>query len=291
MLSANCSCTSAPVSRANCSWRAASARQASASQSSWATVMALPATANHSQCPWSSVAGCGTSSSSSARRSDGAAARCPFVTRRAQPVEQHVAAAGEPVRRRRAQRGLGDGSASRPAPSRSPAHIAAPQRLEVRLASQADGHRLEPPRRACQKPRRLADAALVEGDLSAQHLDAGAPELVERLGVDRAEQSQCGVERTGVALGPGRRQPPRGSARWVGRQRAGALEERGRGGEPAASLRPGRRALQFHGDRARPEPSTPGRRCQARRSGSTCGSVASASARWTARRSCSVADR
>ncbi len=86
----------------------------------------------------------------------------------------------------------------------------------MRLASQAGGHGLEPSRRVGQMPRRLVQVELVEGDLAAQHLDAGASELVERLGVDRAEQSQRRVERTGIALGGGRRQHPGRSARWLG---------------------------------------------------------------------------
>ena len=130
-------------------------------------------------------------------------------------VEQRVGRRRRALRRGRAQRGLGDGPRSgRAVPAACPHR--GPERLEVRLASQAGGHRLESSGRVGQTPRRLVQAELVEGDLSMQHLDAGAPELVERLGVERAEQSQRRVERTGIALGGRCRQHAGRPARGLG---------------------------------------------------------------------------
>ena len=114
-------------------------------------------------------------------------------------IEQHVARCG------RAGGGGASSAARQGSACRRPFAVAhqerGSERLEVRLASQAVGHRLEASCRACQQLRRLTGAPLVEGDLSAQHLDPGAPELVERSGIDRAEQAECAVERTGIAAG------------------------------------------------------------------------------------------
>ena len=124
------------------------------------------------------------------------------------------------------------------------------ERLEVRLASQADGHGLEAsgrawPDTAPRRPARSWSKAICPCSISTR----ARPSSSSASESTALEQSQCGVERTGIAVGAGRRQQPRGSAGWVGRQRRGAPQERGGGAEPAASLRARRGALQFHGDR------------------------------------------
>ena len=87
-----------------------------------------------------------------------------------------------------------------------------------------------------------------------------------------------------------RGQRPPGPLRRVERQRRRTLEERRRGGQPPAGLRPGGRALQLPGDiligsRCRLGP-VPGAAIR-----SACGSVTSASARCTSCRSCSDVDQ
>jgi hypothetical protein len=57
-----------------------------------------------------------------------------------------------------------------------------------------------------------------------------------------------GVERTGVALRPGRREQPLGTATGFGRQHRRTLEERGRRGQAPARLRAIGRALELLGD-------------------------------------------
>ena len=67
----------------------------------------------------------------------------------------------------------------------------------------------------------VADAALIKGDLSAQLLHLGGPQGVKRPGLDRDQQSECRVERAGVARRPGRRQQALGAAARFGRQQRG----------------------------------------------------------------------
>ena len=193
MLSANWSCTRAPVSRANCSWRAVSACQALGVPQLLGDVMALPATANHSQCAWSSVARVRREhqlARPAQRRRGGrvplasTARRTPRAARRSRPRASRAAGA----RAARPRAIVRDPAG----PSRSPAYIAAPSASRCVLRARPT---VRAARGVCAAParcaRRLAAAELVEGDLPAQHLDAGAPELVERLGVDRAEQPRA----------------------------------------------------------------------------------------------------
>ena len=70
---------------------------------------------------------------------------------------------------------------------------------------------------------------------------------------------------------------------------AARFEERGRRGQAAAGLRPAGRALQLGGD-VLVRPGAAWARCQARRSGSSSGSVTSASARCACCRSWAGAD-
>ncbi len=62
-----------------------------------------------------------------------------------------------------------------------------------------------------------------------------------------AEQAERGVERAGLEAGLRGRQRPLAAPRRIVGQRDGALEERRRGGESAACLRPARRTLELRG--------------------------------------------
>jgi len=116
------------------------------------------------------------------------------------------------------------------------------------LAGQADVERLKAPCRAEQQPGGVGAAALVKGDLPAQVLHLGGPQLIQRAGLDRDQQPQRRIQCAGVAFGPGRREQPLRPARRVGRQQRRTFQERGRRGQPAAILGPARRALELPGD-------------------------------------------
>ena len=105
--------------------------------------------------------------------------------------------------------------------------------------------------------RRIAGTSLVQGDLSAQPLHLGGPQLVQRPGLDGDQQSQRRVQRAGVTGRPRRReQPLRPPSRIRGQQRR-ALPERGRRGQPPARLRPARRPLELRRRRPRLAPVRP----------------------------------
>ena len=87
-----------------------------------------------------------------------------------------------------------------------------------------------------------------EGDLAAQQVHLGALELVERPGLRRRQQPESRVERAGLQARLRRGQSAIRPPRRVLGQRDGALQERRRGGEPAARLRPAGRALELDGD-------------------------------------------
>ena len=208
---------------------------------------------------------------------------------------------GSPGRRAgRRPPAAGRGRAARPARPRRP-RAAEPfrsarphrghERLEVRLARQVGVERLEASGRAEQQPSGVAAALLLQRDLPAQVLHLG------------------GLQRRRAALprprpaGPVRRRARRRRASpWP--PRAGAAHgEPGSGVSIAARSRNAAAAAMPPRACARPaerssseatSSSGPGAawaRCQARRSGSTSGSVTSASARCTSCRSWTDADR
>ena len=153
-----------------------------------------------------------------------------------EPVEQDVHRPRRVGAGRRGARGLGcleraTGAVQVAGPDRG--H----ERLQVCLAGQAGVEWLEAPGRAEKQPSRVAAALLLQRDLPAQLLHLRGAERVERAGLDRDQQAQCGVERAGVALRPGRRQPAPGPAGGLGRQRRRAFEERSRCGHAPARLR------------------------------------------------------
>ena len=130
-------------------------------------------------------------------------------------------------------------------------HRGFPERLQVRLARQAGVERLEPAGCVEQQPRRVAAAALVEGDLPAQVLRLGNPQRLPRPGtliLGRHQQPQRGVQRAGVPHRVGRReQPLRPADGFAGQQRR-LLQERGRRRHAAPGLRPAGRTLQLRRD-------------------------------------------
>ena len=224
-----------------------------------------------------------------ARCNVGVAAVCPSVISRAKPSSSRSSGRGAPGGGRQCPRRAADlhedvacGEILRQ-PGRAPGG-------QVGLAREVQVERLEPPRRLQQQRRRIAPKTRAEGDLSAQQVDQGALELVERPRLGRGDQPERRVELAGLEArlrrGQGALRPPR----RVLRQRDRAPQERRRGGEPAARLRPAGRALELRATSSS-GPAAAAARCHARRSGSVSRSVASASARCTARRSSAAADR
>jgi hypothetical protein len=122
------------------------------------------------------------------------------------------------------------------------------ERLQVRLAREADVEWFQATGRADQQPGRLVPAPLLERDLAAQVLCLGGTQFVWRSGVGGGQQVQRRVEGAGVALGPRRVEQPLRPAGRIRRQRRGAVEVRGRRGQAATGLRPARGPGQLGGD-------------------------------------------
>jgi hypothetical protein len=130
--------------------------------------------------------------------------------------------------------------------------VAGPQRgaerLEVRLTRGAGVEGLEASGRAEEQPSRVVDTPLVKGDLPAQVLRLGGPQRVKGASLDRDQQCERRVERTGVALRPGSREEALGTASRSGGQHCRALEERCRGSQAPTRLRAASRALELLGN-------------------------------------------
>ena len=121
-------------------------------------------------------------------------------------------------------------------------------RVEVRVAREADVERLELPCGLEQQQRSLAAALLGERDLGPEEIHAGPPELVERSGLRGRQQPVRHVERPRPEAGLGGCERPFGAPRGIAGQRDRTLQERGRGGEAAARLRPDGRAFELRSD-------------------------------------------
>src|SRR5438552_4264134 len=87
-----------------------------------------------------------------------------------------------------------------------------------------------------QQERSVATGAQRERDLTAQQVNLSALKLVQRSGPCHRNQSECRIERAGLVLGAGRGERSPRPARGLGRQRGGALQERGRCRQPSARL-------------------------------------------------------
>ena len=141
-------------------------------------------------------------------------------------------------------------AASRTPPGlpRSSTHIAATSASKCVSRAESAFERLEASGRAEEQPSGVAAALLLQRDLSAQVLHLGSLQRVERASLDRDQQTECRVERAGVALRPGSREQALRTASGFGRQHRRALEERGRRGQAPAGLRSAGRALELLGD-------------------------------------------
>jgi hypothetical protein len=152
-------------------------------------------------------------------------------------VERDVGRARRVRSGRRGQRGLGHfPHAAGAAPAARPHR--GHERFQVRLAGQAGVQRLEEPGRVEQDLGRVGAALLVKGDLPAQVLHLRGGQRVERAGLGHHQQFQCRIEGTRLVFGPRRREHPLRPASRAGGQLRSTLQERSRGGESAAALRP-----------------------------------------------------
>ena len=122
------------------------------------------------------------------------------------------------------------------------------ERLQVRLARRSAVERLEPLGRIEQQRRSVAAAAEREHDLGAQASEPGALEVVQRAHLRHRQKLVRGLQRPRLELGLGRGQRPPTTTGRVRRQLGRSLEERGGGGDAAASPRAPGRALQLVGD-------------------------------------------
>ena len=184
-----------------------------------------------------------------ARRSTGVAARRPSVKISARPSSSrsHGQRRIRRTRARSPRRGRRR-AGCRPAPPGGRRTAPRPTRRGTcrargaRRASRASVAACE------QQQRRVAAAVLGERDLGPEQIHAGPPELVERPGLRGRQQPARHVERPRPQAGLGGGERPVGSPRGIAGQRDRALQERGRGGEAAARLRPARRALELARD-------------------------------------------
>ena len=120
--------------------------------------------------------------------------------------------------------------------------------VEVGLAREPQVERLERSRGPEQQRRSVAAAVLREGDLGVQQVHAGPPELVQRPGLGgRRAAASAASNAPACRLACGRRQHALGAAGRLERQLGRPPQERRRGGQPAASLRPSRRPLELGG--------------------------------------------
>ena len=173
--------------------------------------------------------------------------RAPLGFEQGKPVEQQV----EWTRRARWPREDPDGAADLQEDVSSREVAGSDRRTpggQVGLPREFQVERLQPPGGVQQQMGSIAAATRGKGDLAAHQVHPGALELVECSGLRRSQEPERRVERAGLEAGLRRGQgalrPPSG----VESQRDRALQERGGGGDPAASLRPAGRALQLGGD-------------------------------------------
>ena len=119
---------------------------------------------------------------------------------------------------------------------------------QVGLARELQVERLEPPRGLQQQRRSIAGKTRSEGKMTAHQVHPGALELIQRAGLRRGHEPESRLERAGLETRPRRGQRALGSPRRVDRELDGSLQERGRRGDAAASLRTAGRAFELGGD-------------------------------------------
>ena len=120
---------------------------------------------------------------------------------------------------------------------------------------QSGRSRVRAPRRATRGAARRSTAtgehpteARGERNLAAQQIYPGALELVEPPGLRRGHQPERRIERAGLKARLGGSQRALRTPSRLDAQRDGALQERCRGGDPAASLRSAGGPLELGGD-------------------------------------------
>ena len=121
-------------------------------------------------------------------------------------------------------------------------------RLDVGLAGELRFERHESRGGLQQQRRSLATQARDEREIAAHEVQPGASGLVEWPGVGGGEQRKGGVEGARLKARLGRGQGTLRTSCRVHRQCDGALQERRRRSESAASLRPAGRSLELVGD-------------------------------------------
>ena len=126
-------------------------------------------------------------------------------------------------------------------PSRAP-------RGQVCLTRQVRVERLEPAGGRQQQRRSTAAQTRGEGDVSPQHVDPGALELIQRPILRHGCQPERRVERAGLETRLRRGQDTFGVPPSVGGQQHRPLQERRGRSQPAAGLRPPGRPLQLRRD-------------------------------------------
>ena len=166
-----------------------------------------------------------------------------------------------------------------------------PECFEVGLAGESVVEPFETSRRVEEQRSVVASASPGKHDLGPQARHPGPLKVVQRAELGGREQFLGDVRVGGIELGVGRRQSPRrsvGPGPPSGRPRVAGTRlprRRRHGSSPVRLTVPGRRR--------RPRPASRLRAHGARRDDRdlTCGSVASASARWMSWRSAGLPDR
>ncbi len=133
------------------------------------------------------------------------------------------------------------------------------ERLQIGFPREPVIERFQPLGGLQQQRRRVAAAVQPERDLTVQQIDLRALELGQRSGLCDDNQSECGVERTGLVLGLGRGERPPSPARGLGRQRGGTVQKRGCCRQATPRLSAARRALQLRRDILVEARTSPGR--------------------------------
>ena len=162
-----------------------------------------------------------------------------------QPVQQQVAG---PRRLRRPRGSYRPGGLPHRAVRQTADGQPGPECVPVGLPRQTGVQRLEPPRRRDQQRQRVPAVGGIRGQLGAQQLRLGAPDLIQRPGLGQGEQPPRPLGRTGLVLDLRCAQRPPGPFAQGGRQLRGPFAERGVGSQAAAGPHGRRGAFQLGRD-------------------------------------------
>ncbi len=166
---------------------------------------------------------------------------------RRNPPEEEIGRPRRPVRGGAGQRRLAHLDEVRAAGERAgePGRV---ERFEIGGARPLRVERLELAGGLQQEPGSVGAALRGERDLRAQEMHMRALEIIDAAGLRGGEEGEGVVERPGLVLRLCRRQRPLRTPDRVRRQRRGAIEERGSGGQAAARLRAAGGSLELAGD-------------------------------------------